>query len=139
MSELQDGKKINQRSYSMILSSDEKKNIIKSGSRVPVVTGSFNSEGKPMNQFQYLDIGVNIEARLSEAEADWLKLDGDVDMSSVLQSEQSSTGPGQPIIRQNRQAFYAMIHPDKPTIIASLDDVNSTRTTQIEVTATRLK
>ena len=132
ISELQDGKKINQRTYSMILANDRQQANVKTGSRVPVGTAE--------KAFQYLDVGVNINLRLAEV-ADWLSLDGDLDASGVLpaSAESSANGVIAPIIRQNRLILHAMVRPDKPTVIGSLDDVNSTRTTQIEVTATRLK
>ncbi len=142
ISELQDGKKINQRTYVTILNDDERfgGTKLKSGSRVPIITGSYagTSSDKPITQMQYLDVGVNIEARLSPGEGDWLNLNGIVEISSVLPNEQNNPS-GQPILRQSRQDFHSLIHPEKPTILAILDDVNSTRTTQIEVTAARQK
>jgi hypothetical protein len=102
-----------------------------------VVTGSTSE--KASAQWQYLDVGVNISARLSAADGDWMNFDCSLDVSSVIPSEQSQGGLTQPLLRQSRQELHAVIHPEKPTIVATLDDVNSTRTMQVEVTATRQK
>src|ERR1700678_1384542 len=58
INEMEDGKKINSRQYSMNLTTGES-NEVRIGTRVPVDT----EEGK----FQYLDVGTNIFARLGEA------------------------------------------------------------------------
>src|SRR6185437_242444 len=57
INELQDGKKINSRHYSMILTSGDR-NQIKIGTRVPVSTTPSVS-----TQFQYMDVGTNINCR----------------------------------------------------------------------------
>src|ERR1700732_2273171 len=57
VNELEDGKKINTRQYSMNLNADDA-NEIKIGTRVPV-------EAK-QGEFQYLDVGTNIWCRIGE-------------------------------------------------------------------------
>jgi hypothetical protein len=62
LNEIQEGKKINTRHYSMSLTGDGP-NEIKIGTRVPVPT--FESGGNPV-QYQYMDLGINIWASLRE-------------------------------------------------------------------------
>jgi hypothetical protein len=57
LNELEDGKKINTRQYSVNVNSDES-NEIKIGTRVPV-------ESKE-EEFQYLDVGTNVWCRIEE-------------------------------------------------------------------------
>src|SRR5580692_2815282 len=63
-----DGKPTNSRSYSITVSTDprETDGKIRTGSRIPIATGSIRSsgvDGKLDFQYQYLDVGVNIDTR----------------------------------------------------------------------------
>src|SRR5579884_3050687 len=130
LNELQDGKKTNTRHYSINLtagSGDE----IKIGTRVPVRTGPKESG----TQFQYMDVGTNIWAFLREVgEEIQLEVKGEV---SDL-DKQPSTDLG-PIVRQMKISGSTLLVTGKPILIGSMDDPNSNRQFQLEVTATRLR
>src|SRR5271154_1290922 len=79
--ELEDGKVVNARQYSMNLQADDA-NEIKIGTRVPVETG----EGK---QFQYIDVGTNIWCRIGER-FDGIPLSVRAEISNFAISEQGS-------------------------------------------------
>jgi len=132
--ELEDGKKINTRHYSMDLNSGSRSEI-NIGTRVPVVSESSN---KPeVSQFQYLDVGTNINCRLEER-GDQLALEVHADFSNLASaSEQHSPQP--PIIRRINISGSTLADAGKPVVIAAVDDPNSNRTFQLEATATRLK
>src|SRR5579862_2259975 len=57
VNELEDGKKLNSRQYSLNLNADDA-NEIKIGTRVPVEAGH--------EQFQYMDVGTSIWCRIGE-------------------------------------------------------------------------
>ncbi|HUK87663.1 MAG TPA: hypothetical protein VLT85_08375, partial [Terriglobales bacterium] len=65
-------------------------------------------------------------------------LETSVEMSSVVTGGELAL-PGAPVKRQARASITSTLIPGKPTIIATLDDVDSTRSYQIEVTATKMK
>jgi hypothetical protein len=134
IAELEDGKKINSRHYSMDLNSGDR-NQIKIGTRVPVVSESLSNKPE-VSQFQYLDVGTNINCRLEER-GDQLALEVHADFSNLASaSEQHSP---QPIIRQINISGSTLADTGKPVVIGAVDDPNSNRTFQLEATATRLK
>ena len=59
LSEIENGKKINTRSYTMVTEVGDNWNRLRIGNRLPVA-----SESGANRQFQYLDIGMNIDCRL---------------------------------------------------------------------------
>jgi hypothetical protein len=134
INELQDGKKINSRHYSITQTEDS--NIVglpgfkdlKIGTRVPVESGA--------NQFQYIDIGTNISSRLY-MKANTLTLDVHADLSN-LPAPDPNAKVSQPLIRQIVISGSMILTPGKPMIVGSVDDPNSNREFQLEVTATKL-
>ena len=135
--ELQDGNKTNSRHYSMNLtggSGDE----IKIGTRVPVATGSSGPAGVG-TQFQYMDVGTTIWAILREAGDDWqLQVKSETSDLDMNRAKEHGTEFA-PIVRQMKIEGSTLLVTGKPMLIGTLDDPNSTRQFQLEVTATRLK
>lgn len=147
ITEMEDGKKVNARTYS-IMCEDEggpTRGVVKVGSRIPVATGSYSTESKgggvsPLvnTQFTYLDIGVNIDARLTTTADGTLSLQSEIEMSSVAES----TAIGdlkEPVIRQLKASTNNSIAVGKPIVISTADDVASHRQFQVQVVATRVK
>jgi hypothetical protein len=131
INELEDGKKINTRRYSMNLADAVVGGqSLKIGTRVPVQS----EQGK----FQYLDIGTNINARL----INWAKplgLSVNAEISSFPASNEGTASGPPPLIRQLRIEGSTVIIPDKPMIIGSVDDPDSKRQFQLEVIVTKLQ
>jgi len=134
--EVADGKNVNTRHYSMVLTANDT-NEVKIGTRVPVATGT-NGPSLPATQFQYLDIGTNIWAQLRE-HGDELMLSVRSDVSNL--DTNNSAGPvgGNPVIRQIKISGSTLLATGKPIVIGSMDDPNSKRQFQLEVTATKLR
>jgi hypothetical protein len=132
LTESEDGRKINTRHYSMnIVPGYTPSNEIKIGSRVPV-------EGK-QGDVQYIDLGTNIWSRLTER-GDALQLEVHVDLSNFAIPEQESrTAVPLPLLRQLRINASTVAMPGKPTIIGMVDDPNSKRQFELEVTVTKLR
>jgi len=130
LSESEDGKKINTRHYSMnLVPGYTPSNEIKIGSRVPV-------EGK-QGDMQYIDLGTNIWSRLTER-GDAFQLEVKTDLSNFANPEQE-THSSLPVLRQLRINASTVATPGKPTVIGIVDDPNSKRQYQLEVTVTRLR
>lgn len=136
LNELQDGKRTNTRRYSLNLtagSGDE----IKIGTRVPVRSSSFKgaSDALLATQFQYLDVGTNIWAFLREV-GDELQLEVRGEVSDLDKAPNTDLAP---IVRQMKISGSTLLVTGKPILIGSMDDPNSNRQFQLEVTATRLR
>ena len=134
ISELEDGKKINSRQYSINMKSGDQ-NEIKIGTRVPVDT--------KQGEFQYLDVGTSIWCRLRDrADVAWLANDVMLQVRSDLSNFAIPDQQAQsmrPIIRQVKIDSSAIATVGKPMVVASADDPNSKRQFQLEVMVTRLK
>jgi hypothetical protein len=134
--ELENGKRINQRDYSLIVQADGGMgNKIKVGTRVPISTN------KDASQFTYTDVGFELDCSLQETSNGKLSTRIDLNVSSFAVPEQNAN-PGsagtQPLFRNLSQHLRAVLAPGKPLVVASTDDVNSNKRIQVEVTATKL-
>ena len=136
LTELEDGKKNNSRTYSLV-AREGILNKLRAGVRVPIATNM----GSPIPQFQYLDVGMNIDCRVEEREGS-LVLNAVADSSSFsLPGEPKAPGSvaERPVIRQMRSEINTVISLGKTTLISSMDDPSSKRRFQLEVTVTKVK
>lgn len=135
--EVADGKILNTRHYSMNMTGGNT-NEIKIGTRVPVATGSSSSTTAP-TQYQYLDIGTNIWAQLREHGDEFiLVVRGEVSNLDVETGEHSGAFLP-PVVRQIKINGDTLLVVGKPIVIGSVDDPNSKKQFQLEVTVTKLK
>jgi len=134
VNEMEDGKRINTRQYSMNSRSGDG-NEIKIGTRVPVDS----KEG----QVQYLDVGTNIWCRLRD-QTDVTGLSGSVllnvraEITNFAIPEQQGQQV-RPVLRQLKIEASTVDLPGKSVIVGSVDDPNSKRQFQLEVTVTKLR
>ena len=138
LNELEDGKKINTRQYSMNLQSDDQ-NEIKIGTKVPFE--------QKKDEFQYVDVGTSIFCRIGIGRAPWEKgvelpegipLSVRAEVSSFARPEQERTS-SIPELRQLQIKASTIAQLGKPMIVGSVDDPNSKRQFQLEVTVTKLR
>src|SRR5207245_1444220 len=66
-----------------------------------------------------------------------LTLDVRVEVSSLASADQVTRG--QPLVRQMVLSGRTLVVPDRPVVIGSVDDPNSKREFQLDVTLTNLK
>jgi hypothetical protein len=133
-----DGKPTNSRSYSTIVVTDSHEVMsIRTGSRVPIVVGNVDTNGKEGMQFQYQDLGVNFDVRELREIGRQLSLNLTAVLSGLAGTSESVAH--QPIIRQNRWQGYVLIPTGKPTVVFSSDSLDSKGSTRILVTATPLQ
>ena len=126
--EIEAGKRLNSRNYMMVVEDGDWAKI-RVGNRVP-----YQSAEK---QFQYQNVGMNIDCRPRERE-DSIALAILVEFSSLaLQTETAPTF--NPVFRTERTEVESIVTPGKPTLVASMDDVVTNRRYEIEVTATKVK
>lgn len=127
--ELEGGKRTNERTYSMTVN-EGSHGQLRSGSRVPITVGE--------KGIQYQDVGLKISGRVLERDGD-LTLDSEVELSTFAIPEQANETKGNPILRTVSQSLSARPALGKPAVLSTLDDLNSRKRLQVEVTVTRLK
>jgi len=127
--ELEDGKKVNTRQYSVNLIEGVQWQDIKIGTRVPV-------EMK-QGEMQYIDVGTTILAQLQEVKSA-LELSVRADLSNFALPDQANK-TSMPLLRQLRINGSTIVVPGKPIVVGVVDDPNSKRQFQLEVTVTKLK
>ncbi|HYL93406.1 MAG TPA: hypothetical protein VEW69_09645 [Alphaproteobacteria bacterium] len=130
--EMEDGKRSNQREYTLLASARTTGgyNAIHVGTRVPV-----SLEEKKTT---YMNVGLDLSVRLTHEDSKlWgnfeIKLDG-----LVLPDQNVDTLHGNPILRNTQSSVETSIVPGKPLVITSIDDVNSKKRLIVEVTATKI-
>jgi len=133
--ELQDGKRVNQRDYIMFARTNTASSDIRVSTRVPVY-----SEDKQMH---YVDAGLNIRSSIKEDVPGKLQASFDIEVSNFVLADQVPNGltnpssPNAPILRTINAQTRSSLTVGKPLVVASVDDVNSKKRMQVEVTATR--
>ncbi|HKE32303.1 MAG TPA: hypothetical protein VKD65_11310 [Candidatus Angelobacter sp.] len=138
--EVEDGKKINERTYTLPVTSvdgNPRDTTMSVGSRVPIATAGTTGD---KIQWQYIDIGLNIDCSVTEQEDKFI-VRGGIVLSSLAIPEQGidPRSGGNPVVRQVKENFTTLVPPGKPTLVTTMDDINSKKRTQVEITATRIQ
>ena len=134
--ELEAGKTINSRAYTMTVSTDGGRTSVRSGNKVPVPTEQRHGPGAPNNtQFTYVDVGTNIDCWNSKEMQGQLTLWVIAEVSSAADAPDA---PG-PVIRQVKWNAPVIVPLRKATVIFSSDDPSSKRQMQLELTASPIK
>ncbi len=87
---------------------------------------------------QYMDVGLKISGRVLERDGD-LALDSEIEMSTFALPEQETEGKGNPVVRTVSETISTRPVLGKAAVVSSLDDLNSRKRLQVEVTVTRLR
>ena len=137
--EVEDGKRTNQRDYMMIGRTDNQPSSIRVSTKVPITT----SEKAGDKAYTYIDVGLRINCSMKEQEDRRLQFHCDIEMSSFVRPEQvagaiGQSGPEAPVMRTTRTESWALLTLGKPTAFTTVDDINSAKRLQVEVTATKI-
>ena len=131
--ELDHGKRTNTRNYTLKVQSGERAKF-RVGSRIPVVTGTVVPGVS--TQFQYHDVGVNMDCALRGEHDNIVWLNTRVELSGVAGPDSGSvTLP--PVVRNFSFEDTTLAPLGKSTLVGAIDDV-SDRRYEIEVTVTKL-
>ena len=145
--EVDEGKVTNSRTYTIVMAVRRAGNVkydfsqlnqssLRSGNRIPVITGKSDAAGASA-QYQYIDVGVNVDVVNPVEWQGQLMMVVRCDVSNVPGGVDTNTP--NPVIRQARWDSSVVVPIGKPTTIFSSDDVSSKRTLQLELTATPIK
>jgi hypothetical protein len=130
------------RRYTILIGA-QGKGAFRVGQRVPYAAGSYQpaAAGAPVvaTQWQYADIGVNIDCRIRELNnSGTLDLSADIDISNVVQHDK---GPGQnppnPTIANTHIRVETFVAPGARVQAASIDDPVTGRKFDVEATVTK--
>lgn len=137
ITETDGGKRVGTQHFAMVVVSGQR-TTLKQGSKVPVVTGSYNpGTSTAQTQMTYLDVGMNFDATLDES-ATGVRLRTKVEQSSIAE-EKSGVGAQDPIVRQAVMEGTSFLTLGKPLVLGSLDILGSTRRLDIEVVLEAVK
>ena len=139
VSELDNGKKINSRSYSMQIPNIPPQHSsgtppwtewkrLRVGSQVPIPAGE--------KGFTYKDVGMDIDCRYFLMPNGKLTMDANWDYTSMGSDQERNTPT--PVFRHVRSEVEAVVTLDKPTVISEVDDVASTHRYVFEVKVTKV-
>lgn len=128
--ELQDGKRLNSRSYTLFTDGRRQSCHMRVGNRVPITMGAPTQAAPP--QFQYFDVGFNLDC-FAEEVAGGLAVENTMEISSVAGEAQTPA----PVVRSYRMRSSALLPFGKPRVVVEGDDPHAARRLQVEVTATR--
>lgn len=130
-----DGKKlINTREYKTYITMQGRERgfaQIRSGSRIPINTGSTKDGGTIQTSVTYIDIGINIDIKNARVIGGKLVTGIVAEISSV----DDSANKADPVISQRKWEGSVNMLPDKVIPIFSSDDVESKHTFQLDVVA----
>lgn len=129
------GQVTNARTYVTTVRTGGNLQQIRTGTRVPVITGT--GTGTQSTQFTYIDLGVDFDVRDVEEIGDRLGLQLNANVSS-LAAQENIGELKEPVIRQNKWDSAVVIPIGKSTVVFSADDLNDKGKMQVEVTATKL-
>jgi hypothetical protein len=113
------------------------------GDRIPVASGSFTpaagGTAAVNTQYNYLDSGVSIDARLRPAGEAGVRLDATIEISGVVPHKHAAGGSSpNPTLAQVRVGFTVPMVPGKPALVASIDDPASQHRFDIEATVSKV-
>jgi hypothetical protein len=132
--EQEDGKRINQREYSMVVAAPSRgssQGSVRIGTRVPV---SYEEK-----KTTYMNVGLELIYRLSQDEDKvWANIDVDINSFALPEQNADPRVGGMPILRNSHLTVETSVTPGKPQVVSSIDDPGSKKRTLVEVTATKL-
>jgi hypothetical protein len=146
VSELDAGKRTDTKEYTLLLDGD-RTGRLRVGTRIPVTVGTSIDAAGGRPQYQYMDLGVIIEAtgRPGSLTDNTLGLRTRVEVSSIAMPAAESGKAAtiglstQPIVRNFTGESDVTVPFNKPTTLFTLDEPNSKRSFQVQLTATEIR
>jgi hypothetical protein len=142
-----DGKVVSSHSYSTIVVANTghaSPSKIRSNDKVPIATGSYGGDVKSSlvnTQFQYQDVGTNIDTYGVKLNGNQLTVNLSVALSEVAKNDVASEKmiPGTPVFRAVSWESDVIVTVGRPTTIFTSDNPSDTGKTELELTATEIK
>jgi hypothetical protein len=120
------------RRYAMLIAANGK-GTFRVGNRVP-----FATVGMPPGQYQYYDVGVNIDCRLGESNGK-VDINADIDVSNIVEHEKGAAAiPPSPTVASIRLSVGTILDLGKPALVASINDPVIMRRFDVEATVMKV-
>jgi hypothetical protein len=140
-----DGRTLSSHSYSTIVMANAgfSASKIRSNDKVPIITGSYGGDVKSSlvnTQYQYQDVGTNIDANQTKLNGNQLTMNLSVALSEVAKNDVAAEKLIlAPVVRQLSWQSDVTVTVGKPTIVFTSDNPSDTGKTELELTATEIK
>lgn len=121
----------------LIVTQGAGKTILKQGSRVPIMTGSYANGSSQNTEIQYVDVGMAIEASLN-GDGEVLRLQSKVEQTRVA-DEKSNVGIQDPVIHQSVLEEQSAVVPGKSVVLGSMEAPGGGRKIEVSVVAEAVK
>jgi type II secretory pathway component GspD/PulD (secretin) len=131
ITDIDGGKRSGSQQFALLVRPGEK-SAFKQGSRVPIVTGTYDGQ-PPGTQVQYQDIGLSISAQVNGS-PDSLTVHTKIEESS-LGEEKSVDGTQDPVVLQTVFDESSVLSNSKPLVLGSVDLPGTTQSQEIKVVA----
>jgi hypothetical protein len=124
------------RKYTLVGETNDR-TTMRTGDRVAVPQSNFQAgTGQTVStQYTYVDVGVNIDCRVTPAEEGRVHLYSSIEVSNAVPSEKPGVPP---TIANVRTSSTSMLPLGKPARVAAIDDPVTGRRFDIEATVTQL-
>ena len=129
VSELEAGKPINERHYSIMMLGQGRESI-RAGNQVPIVTTVNNT-----TTTQYMDVALSLDCQVGETRDGVTPVRVVFEISSLPGTQ---SGGDNPITRFVKGSSNFVLTPGKKEVVITADDVNSKRQYQVTFLATKL-
>lgn len=138
LTEMDGTNRVGSQRYQVVLDADAPPTNMSSGTRIPIetaATAADNSISPRQTQISYVDVGVDIRARLRQF-ANGMELNSRI-VQSTVESKQTSLMT--PVIRQTSIDNTVLLIEGKTVVIGSADIPGSTHSLQVQVELTRVR
>jgi len=137
VTEIDSGKPTTPQHYTLTVAEGAKA-FLKQGTRVPIVTGKYDTDKStgPETQVQYIDIGLNVDASL-EGFQEGLRLKTKFEQSAL--ADNSGAHADDPVISQTTMETTSALEPGKQISLGSVAEPNSPHHVQVSVVAEPVK
>ncbi|HEX6495428.1 MAG TPA: hypothetical protein VF018_08095 [Acidobacteriaceae bacterium] len=138
-----DGKTLSSHSYSIIVfanSGHASPSKIRSNDRVPIPSGYSGGNSQVVTQYQYQDVGTNIDTSGAKLSGNQLTVYLSVSMTEVAKNDVApEKAISAPVVRQLSWQSDVIVTVGRPTIVFTSDNPSDTGKTELELTATEIK
>jgi len=129
VAEIEDGKVLNERRYSLLMMAQSRESI-RAGNQVPVVTTVNNTPST-----QYMDVALSIDCQLNDVVS---PVTARVSFEISRLATEPAGRVSNPLLRFVRGSSAFVVNPGKKDVVLTADDVNSKRQYQVSMLATKL-
>lgn len=133
ISELENGKAVNRRTYTLSINDSGRSESLRIGNRVPISTGIGA-------QFNYMDVGVNIDAKIMGRDQNDSFVNTALDLSTIATSEQSNQASAEhPLLRSWKMSVDVPLEVGKQMLLGSSEELTANHRFELELKITRIK